>query len=63
MENLRNLGNIKLIKNESRRNYLVSEPNDHTTNFFWKNVLPIKIKKTQMFMNKPVYLRLSIYQF
>ena len=34
MENLRKHRDIKLVTTESRRNYLISEPNYHTTNFF-----------------------------
>ena len=34
MENLRKHGNIKLVTTRRRRNYLVSEPNYHTTKFF-----------------------------
>ena len=34
MENARKHGNIKLVITESRRNYLVSGPNWHTTKFF-----------------------------
>ena len=44
MENVRNHGDIKLVTTERRRNYLVSEPNDHTI-FFSKNLLAIEIKK------------------
>ena len=33
MENVRNHKDITLITTESRRNYLVSEPNYHTTKF------------------------------
>ena len=40
---------------ESRRNYLVSEPNFHTT-----NLLAIKRRKTQILMNKLAYLGLPI---
>ena len=36
MENVRNHRDIKLITNETRRNYLVSEPNYHTKEFFQK---------------------------
>ena len=60
MENVRKQRNIKLVATERRRNYLVSEPNYHTTKFFQKNLLAIKIIKTQILMNKPVYLGLSI---
>ena len=36
MENVRKHKDIKLITTERRRNYMVSEPNDHTTRFFTK---------------------------
>ena len=60
MENVRKYGNIKLVTTERRRNYLLSEPNYHTTKFFTENVLAIEIRKTQILMNKPVYLGLSM---
>ena len=34
--------------------------NYHTTKFFTKNLLAIEIRKTQILMNRPVYLGLSI---
>ena len=36
---------IKLLTTERRRNYLVSEPNYHTTIIFTENLLAIEIKK------------------
>ena len=48
--------NIKLVTTERIRNYLVWEPNYHTTKLFTGNLLPKKIRKTQIVMNKPVYL-------
>ena len=60
MENVRKHRNIKLVTTERRRNYLASEPNYHTTKFFTENLLAIEMKKTQITMNKPVYLGLSI---
>ena len=36
---------VKLVKTERRRNYLVSEPNYHTTKFFTENVVAIERKK------------------
>ena len=60
MENVRKHRNIKLVTTERRRNYLVSEPNYHTTTFFTENSLAIEMKKTQILMKKPVYLVLSI---
>ena len=36
---------IKLLTTETRRNYLVSEPNYHTTIIFTENLLAIEMKK------------------
>ena len=36
---------IKLLTTERRRNYLVSEPNYHTTIIFTENLLAIEMKK------------------
>ena len=52
--------NIKVVTTEMRRNYLVSEPNYYTTKFFMRNILATEIRKTQILMNKPLYLGLSI---
>ena len=60
MQNLRKYRYIKLVTIEGRRNYLVSEPNHHTTKIFTENLLAIEIKKTEILMNRPVYLGLSI---
>ena len=60
MENMRKHRDIKLVTTEKRRNYLVSKLNVYTTKFFTKNVLVTEMKKTQITMNKPVYLGLSI---
>ena len=53
MENLRKYRDIKLVTTERKRNYLVSEPNYHTINFF--TVIEIEMKKTQITIHKPVY--------
>ena len=45
MESVRKDWDIKLVMTEKRRNYLVSEPNYHTTKFFSENLLAIKMKK------------------
>ena len=54
MENIRKHRDIKLVTIERRRNYLVSEQNIFTAKFIsnWN-------KKTEVIMNKPVYLGLS----
>ena len=55
MKNVRKYREIKLATTERRRNYLVSEPNYHTTKFFTEHLLA-----TEILMNKPAYLGLSI---
>ena len=62
IENVRKYGDIKLVTTERRRSYLVSKPNYHTTKFFTENLLVIEMKKTQILMNKPVYLGLSMLE-
>ena len=62
MENLRKHRDIKLVTTERRRNYLVSEPSYHITKFFTENLLAIEMEKTEILMNKPVCLGLSILE-
>ena len=62
MENVRKHRDIKLVLTERRINYLVSEPNLNTKKFSTENLLVIETKKTEIFMNKPVYLGISILE-
>ena len=47
IENMRKHRDIKLVATERRRNYLVSEPNYHTTKFFTEHLLAIEFKKNR----------------
>ena len=60
MENVKKHRDIKLVTTDKRRNQLVSEPNYHATKWFSENLLAIEMRKTEVKMNKPVYLSLSI---
>ena len=62
MENVRKHKDIKIIKTDNRRNYLVSEPNYRTTRtkIFARNSIDKSKKTTTVKMNKPAYLGLSI---
>ena len=60
MENSRKRKNIKLITIEGRRNYLILKVNYYTKKFFRENLLAIEMRRTQILMNKPFYLGLSI---
>ena len=62
MENVRKHRDIKLVTTERRRNYLVSEPNYHIPKFFTEHLLTIEMKNSEIIMNKPVYLGLSILE-
>ena len=45
MENVRKHRDIRLATTDRRRNYLVSQPNYHTTKSFTENILVIEMKK------------------
>ena len=62
IENVRKHRDIKLVIIEPRRNYLVSEPNIVRTRFFFENLLTVETERTQVFLNKPVYLGLSVLE-
>ena len=57
MENV--IKHIKLIATQRKRNYLVSKPNFHTAKFFTENLLVIEMKKTEILVNKSIYLGAS----
>ena len=56
MENVRSHRNIKIVITNRQRNKLLSEPNYHTRKHISENLLMIEMKKTEMKMNKPIYL-------
>ena len=51
MKNVRKHRDIKLFTTQRRRNYLVSEPNYHATNFFTENLLATEMKKMEILVN------------
>ena len=62
IENVRKHRDMKLVTTGRRRNYLVSQSNYHTPKFFTEHLIAIEMKTTQILMNKPVYLGLSILE-
>ena len=60
MENVRNHKDIKLVVTNETRKKLVSEPNYHSSKSFSDNLMAIEMKKTKVFMNKPIYLGQAI---
>ena len=51
---------INLVTIDKSRNQLVLEPNYHTKNYFWDNLMAIEMKKTRAKMNKPIFLDMSM---
>ena len=47
MASVKKHGDIKIVTTERRRNYLVSQPNYHTTKFFPKHLSAKEMKKNR----------------
>ena len=60
MENVRNHRDIKIVTTDKRRSILASEPNYDSTKYISKDLLIMKMKKTEVKMNKPIYLGQAI---
>ena len=60
MENVRNQRDIKLVTTDKRRCTLTSEPNYHSTKYISKDLLVMEMRKTEVKMNKPIYLGQAI---
>ena len=59
-ENVRKHRNIKLVTTEKRKDYLVSEPNDHTTKFFTENLLAIEWENLKYLW---ISMFIQVYQY
>ena len=61
MENIRKYRNMKIVTTDKKKKKkLVSEPNYHTMNYISEDLSIIKMNKTRVKMNKPIYLGLSV---
>ena len=56
VQNDRKHRDIKLVTTEDKRNKFTSEPDYHSTKCISKNLLVMKMKKTEVKINKPIYL-------
>ena len=56
VQNDRKHRDIKLVTTEAKRNKLASEPIYHSTKCISKHLLVMEMKKTEVKMNKPIYL-------
>ena len=60
MENVRNRVTIELVKDEKRAAKLVNKPNFEEIKIFDESLVAVKMRKTKVWMNKPVYVGMSI---
>ena len=60
MGNVRNHRDIKIVATDKRRSILASEPNYHSTKHISKDLLIMQMKKSEVKMNKPIYLGQAI---
>ena len=60
MENVRNHRDIKIVTTNKQRNKYASEPNCHTTKRISKDLLVMEMKKTEVKMNKLIFLGQAI---
>ena len=60
MENVWNHRYIRVVTTEKRISILALEPNYHSTKYISKDLLIMEMKKTEVRMNKPVYLGQAI---
>ena len=60
MENIRNHKNIKLVTTYEKLNEYTSEPNMMNVKCFSEDLLVVEMRKTEVMMNKTVYLGQSI---
>ena len=60
VQNDRKHRDTKLVITEAKRNKLVSEPNYHSTKCIPKHLLVTEMKKTEVKINKPIYLRRAV---
>ena len=60
MENPRNHRDIRIVTSGKKRSILASEPNYHSTKYISEDLLIMEMKKTEVKMNKPLYLGQAI---
>ena len=60
IENIRHYRDVHLVTADKKRKKLVSEPNYQTIKHFSENLMAIEMCKTNLVMNKPIYLGQTI---
>ena len=62
MENLRKRVDVKLVNNEKRLKKLTSMPNFHAFKIFNDDLAAIQMRKTKLYLNRPIYVGFSILE-
>ena len=60
MESVRKCRDIKLVRTDQKRDYLLLQSNYHIIKWYSENLFTIKMSQTKVKLNKPVYLGLSV---
>ena len=60
LENIRNMVDFRLISTDKVVQKLADKPNYDCCKIFDKNLIAVHMKKTKLYFNKPVSLRMSI---
>ena len=60
MENVRNHRDIRLVNIDNKRSKLASEPNYNSTKYISEDLLLMEMNKSEVYMNKPLYLGQAI---
>ena len=60
LENIRNRVDIWLISSDNVAQKLAAKPNYDCCTIFDENLIAVQMKKTKLYLNKPVYLGMSI---
>ena len=60
MENIRNRKDVKLVNSVEKLRKLIAKPNFVNRKIFSENLISVHMKKTNLTMNKPVYLGMCI---
>ena len=60
MESVKKCRDIKLVRTDQKRDYLLLQSNYHIIKWYSENLFTIKMSQTKVKLNKPVYLGLSV---
>ena len=60
MESVKKCRDIKLVRTDQKRDYLLLQSNYHIIKWYSENLFTIKMNQTKVKLNNPVYLGLSV---